>query len=420
MQTQTRFLKKLLSIENSWDNARHIYWTVLNHETGHKQIFSNKLEAICAQRLLTHATIYFNWYEQLFNQFDFHREPTESYAELLRQRAQELRDRYGYIRLWFSGGSDSISALNAFIDNGIPLDEIIVYMWNDHEHHSSLESGSRELVLSAVPYLEAMQSKLAGTKITKLILNYDDYLKTISGPDRIGELSYIHSMDRGAHLFGLNCVQYAWEKVLENTTHDNYCDLFGGTKPTISRQGDNYYFHLIDTTLQDQFLSKRAEDFFISTQNPKLFFKTAHMFKNYVKSKNLSNSQIQKLMSDSSLSPMYNAAIGRDPTMHPVALYKIDRGDGFYSPEVDFTIKNYKHYRLVKNLSSDEKWRKLFKAHVETYKAMKHYYDFLWNTDDEGQPDPNLGYKGHISALYSMSEKKMYDNTKIHPNGFFK
>ena len=416
---QTRFLKKLLAIENEWNNSRHIYWTVLNHETKSEQTFSNKLEAVFAQRLLPHATIYFNWYEQLFNQFDYHIEPVESYSDLVQQRAQELRDRYSHIRLWFSGGSDSTSALNAFIDNNIHLDEIIVYMWNDHEHHNPLESGSRELTLSAIPYLESVQHKLIGTKITKIILNYEDYLKTISGPDQIGEIPYLHSMDRGAHLFGLNCVQYAWEKVLDNTTHDNYCDLFGGTKPTISRKGDEYHLHLVDTTLQDQIFSKRAEDFFISSQNPKLFFKTVHMLKNYVKSKNWSNKQIQKLISDSSLSQMYNAAIGRDPVLHPVALYKIDRGmSGFYSPEIDFSISNYKHYRLVKNLSSDEKWRKLFKSHVETYNAMQHYYDFLWNVDDYGRPDPNLGYKGHISKLYNLREKTMHNNVEIHPNGF--
>jgi hypothetical protein len=133
---QTKLLKKLLAIENPWDTARHLTWTVVNHATGTEQIFTNKLEAICAQRLLPHATIYFNWYEHLFSQFDFHCEPTEPYTELVRQRAQELRDRYGYIRLWFSGGSDSVSALNAFINNGIHLDEIIVYMWDDHQHHT--------------------------------------------------------------------------------------------------------------------------------------------------------------------------------------------------------------------------------------------------------------------------------------------
>ena len=417
---QTKFLKKLLSIENSWDNVRHICWTVINHETGSAQTFNNKLEAVFAQRVLPHATIYFNWYEQLFNQFEFQIEPIESYSELLRQRAQELRDRYGYIRLWFSGGSDSTSALNAFIDNDIHLDEIIVYLWNDHEHHDPLQSGSRELVLSAIPYLESVQHKLIGTKITKIILNYEDYLKTISGPDRVGEIPYLHSMDRGSHLFGLSCVQYAWEKVLENTTHDNYCDLFGGTKPVISRKGDNYYFYLIDTTLQDQIFSKRAEDFFISSQNPKLFFKTVHMLKNYVKSKNWSNKQIQKLISNISMSQMYNAAIGRAPIMHPIALYKIDRGmSGFYSPELDFSISNYKHFCIVKNLSVDEKWLKLFKAHIENYNVMRSYYDFLWNTDDKNRPDPNLGYKGHISKLYNLSQKTIHDNTEIYPNGFF-
>jgi hypothetical protein len=143
------------------------------------------------------------------------------------------------------------------------------------------------------------------------------------------------------------------------------------------------------------------------------------MLKNYVKSKNLSNKEIQKLVSDPELSPVYNSVIGRDPVFHSIALYKTDRTDGFYSPEIDFTIKSYRHYLFVKNMSVDEKWRKLFKEHVENYNAMQHYYYFLWNVNKEGKPDPKLGYKGHLSKLFSLDQKTMHDNTEIYPNGFF-
>lgn len=44
---------------------------------------------------------------------------------LYRQRAQQLRDRYDYLMLCFSGGSDSTTILKSFINNGIHLDEII-------------------------------------------------------------------------------------------------------------------------------------------------------------------------------------------------------------------------------------------------------------------------------------------------------
>jgi hypothetical protein len=53
----------------------------------------------------------------LFKQSTFFQEPSESLAELQRQRALEIRNKYSYVRLWLSGGADSITALNAFLDN---------------------------------------------------------------------------------------------------------------------------------------------------------------------------------------------------------------------------------------------------------------------------------------------------------------
>jgi hypothetical protein len=48
--------------------------------------------------------------------------------ELYRIRAQQIRDTYDYICLYFSGGADSSNVLHAFIDNNIFLDEIIMFL----------------------------------------------------------------------------------------------------------------------------------------------------------------------------------------------------------------------------------------------------------------------------------------------------
>ena len=39
--------------------------------------------------------------------------------------AQQLREKYDYIVLAYSGGADSCNVLNSFLDNGIPIDDII-------------------------------------------------------------------------------------------------------------------------------------------------------------------------------------------------------------------------------------------------------------------------------------------------------
>lgn len=402
---QSDFCKKLLSIENSWDNRRHIYWSVFNHETHTSQSFDTKLEATIYKNQLPHATIYFHWYDEVFDQVDTSIEPIESYTELLRQRAQELRDRYGYIRLWFSGGSDSVTALNAFVNNNIHLDEIIINCWLDYGHSNPLQTANKEITLAADPYLKSIEDKLTKTKITKIVLTLNDYKMVLSGSDKLGQIPYLHSMDRGAHLFGLNCVQYPWEKVLDSTDHNNYCDLFGGTKPVVQRKGDHYYFRTVDVSIQDQYLSRRAEDFFISTQNPALFLKTAHMLKNHLVSLKLTDQQIDAFCRNNVYRPVYNKVIGRDPIWHPCALFKNDQNNGFYSPELDFTIQNFKHFRFVENLKHDSNWLNLFKAHADSFYVMQKEFEFLWNIDSDGRPNANLGYHGHLSTLRSLSQK---------------
>lgn len=47
-------------------------------------------------------------------------------SEVYRLRAQQLRDKYKYLVLWFSGGADSTIILQSFINNNIHLDEVVV------------------------------------------------------------------------------------------------------------------------------------------------------------------------------------------------------------------------------------------------------------------------------------------------------
>ena len=52
-----------------------------------------------------------------FDNYTWSIEPTPSLKELQKQRALQLRDSYPYLKLWFSGGADSTTVLNTFLDN---------------------------------------------------------------------------------------------------------------------------------------------------------------------------------------------------------------------------------------------------------------------------------------------------------------
>ena len=63
---------------------------------------------------------------EFFDRVDWRQEPVEDLYELYRQRAQQLRERYDYLILMYSGGSDSQTILDVCLKNKIHIDEIVV------------------------------------------------------------------------------------------------------------------------------------------------------------------------------------------------------------------------------------------------------------------------------------------------------
>ncbi len=66
--------------------------------------------------------------DNFFEDIDTTVEPSETWEELLKQRATQLRDELPKINIGFSGGADSYTMLNAFASNGLHVDKIIMSM----------------------------------------------------------------------------------------------------------------------------------------------------------------------------------------------------------------------------------------------------------------------------------------------------
>ena len=88
------------------------------------EIFYSKPQAyIYATK--TKQSIHWNFNNLEYAKIDWSVEPETNLRELYRQRAQQLRDRYDYIRLECSGGGDSTTVAYSFLLNNIHLDEVI-------------------------------------------------------------------------------------------------------------------------------------------------------------------------------------------------------------------------------------------------------------------------------------------------------
>jgi hypothetical protein len=103
--------------------------TIQNPEFGYYQVgevqHSSKVSALIDG---TARNIHPEWIfnNDIFDSHDWSVEPTESLQELYRQRAVSIRERYDYVILMYSAGSDSQTILDSFLKNNLRVDEIVV------------------------------------------------------------------------------------------------------------------------------------------------------------------------------------------------------------------------------------------------------------------------------------------------------
>lgn len=70
----------------------------------------------------------FHYFDEIFEDYDWAQDytKTDTWENLCKQRALEIRRDWKKVRVWFSGGRDSYTTLKSFINNDIFIDEIVV------------------------------------------------------------------------------------------------------------------------------------------------------------------------------------------------------------------------------------------------------------------------------------------------------
>ena len=95
------------------------YWSVNN------TYFFSKAECLRYATQIKDYNVNFHYFDSFYASLSWKNEPSESLEELYKRRAQQLREKYDYIILAYSGGADSCNVLNSFLDKGIPIDDIV-------------------------------------------------------------------------------------------------------------------------------------------------------------------------------------------------------------------------------------------------------------------------------------------------------
>jgi hypothetical protein len=216
-------------------------------------------------------------------------------GDLYRIRAQQLRDKYKYLIVLFSGGSDSTQILQSFLKNDIFIDEIQVY-----NHEKAIKKLNRddmvnnyhlsqflEYEYAAEPMLKVVRELSPNTKIN--VIDITDFLyeqavttplKTMGGDDGPGNarMAIPQTFRTVNHYF----ITYN----IKNTSRDNVGVVRGFEKPVVNIANDgkifcSFYDITMSGSINFQLLNSNPsytlEDFYWSPDLPFIPVKQAQL-----------------------------------------------------------------------------------------------------------------------------------------------
>lgn len=186
-------------------NKKLGYYTVGDIE------FDSKIRALTyANQVKKDPQWHFN--DSEYKAYDWTVEPSMSLDELYDQRSRQLRERYDYLILSYSGGADSHNILTSFIRQGLHLDEIVVNTMEKgnkklttvSKNNIKAENAAAEHDLQTVPRLKEAALLIPNTKIT--ICDLTDYL--FEYLEEKGDESWIFDKREGLNPAGMTRFNY--------------------------------------------------------------------------------------------------------------------------------------------------------------------------------------------------------------------
>ena len=220
--------------------------------------FSSKVKAL-EENIDTAKGVFFHA-NPSWNDFNFSIDPDMDWSNLLRQEAKYIRDTYTYIRIWYSGGSDSHLVLQSFADNNIFVDEIVCMK-------SGIGDADYEINQYAIEQIK--KYNLINTKVTIIDPTVNDYVeyytKEWSKKD-IPEWNYHFRM--------------IYHNKLSQDEHrkDKTINVFGAEPPRLIHKNNHWYMYFLDADIEESY---NKYNFFV--ENPILHAKQCHMLLKAIK-----------------------------------------------------------------------------------------------------------------------------------------
>ena len=234
--------------------------------------YFSKFDAMVAAK--GSAKMSFRCYDLYLGKIDFSKEPTDTYQELCKQRARQLREKYRYIRVWYSGGVDSHTALMSFYRSGIAPDEIC-FMSN--KSWDSKDMGANfEFEMLSVPMQAELRKLFPNTKQRVITFHYDFWktLDTTNFHDVLYKACLTYPLGRD--------IPTAFEidpTLMDEVDKGNMCELSGEPKPYIFKKDGEWWTSISDFQLMNMLAVPNLEMFHLSPDFPDIYVKQCHMVK---------------------------------------------------------------------------------------------------------------------------------------------
>lgn len=222
------------------DNSRdHLgYYTVGDFKT------YSKVEAIEAHAR-TGIHPHWNFNDMVFGSYDWRVEPIDSLEELYRRRAQQIRDKYDYISIFYSGGADSGNIVNTFVDNNIPIDEIVTYNFYAIDPRKNNFFHAEQYQVS---YPKIAELKSRGIKFKHKVIDLSDIVyRILLDPGMQNDLAYWTNSNFGITHLAIGYVRESDRDYLNLVEHGKkHAFVYGIEKPRIYLENGRYCLRFID------------------------------------------------------------------------------------------------------------------------------------------------------------------------------
>jgi hypothetical protein len=252
-----------------------------------ENFFNHKANALI-QASQNNKPVQWHFNDHIWKNFDWKKDDCLPVEYWYQQRAQQLREKYDYLILAFSGGADSHNILHSFIKNKIHLDEVWCD-WPLAHTHGKFDQNSQNFDVSNMPSEWTYSIKPELDRLSKtnpeILINITDSTKNLEDEyedDTVITTQYCFYATVKRYRFLDQILKQRYKK------HQRIAVIMGFEKPRciiingfLSCHFDDLNIHVKSDSRGD--CVRNLEFFYWSSDMPELIRSQAHSILNYLR-----------------------------------------------------------------------------------------------------------------------------------------